>query len=252
MVASCQIARKISRKRTASHPSRYATTANVITPKLNKNACNSLRRNGRVVSCHPPIETTDGRFKTELGLEPPRRFFLYVDQGEELYSRVPKDRIKSFSDLVAHGLSHPSLVVVTSQRSDYYGQLQANEALFPLSERIDVPPLGAEALKTVSPIVSLFTELTAATALVSNFSASAGDGHCNPKDRETSLNRRDQAPTMPHRRHFDVRRRKKEPAKDSWTNQVVALAIQNVWLGLASRQNHYTQCTSESAIPPVP
>ena len=152
----------------------------------------------------------------------------------------------------ASSSSSDDFEIGSSQRSDYYGQPQANEALFPLSERIDVPPLGAEALKTVSPIVSLFTELTAATALVSNFSASAGDGHCNPKDRETSLNRRDQAPTMPHRRHFDVRRRKKEPAKNSWTNQVVALAIQNVWLGLASRQNHYTQGTSKSAIPPVP
>jgi hypothetical protein len=38
---------------------------------------------------------------------------------------------------------------MTSQRSDYYGQLQANEALFPLSERIDIPPLDAEAMKTV-------------------------------------------------------------------------------------------------------
>jgi WD domain, G-beta repeat len=38
---------------------------------------------------------------------------------------------------------------MTSQRSDYYGQLQANEALFPLTERIDVPPLGEQALKTV-------------------------------------------------------------------------------------------------------
>jgi hypothetical protein len=28
--------------------------------------------------------------------------------------------------------------------------LQANERLFPLTERIDIPPLGAEALKTVS------------------------------------------------------------------------------------------------------
>jgi hypothetical protein len=95
------------------------------------------------------IETTDAHFKTELGLEPPRQFFLHIDQGEELYSRAPKDRIASFSKLVAHGLRHPRLVAMTSQRSNYYGELQANEALFPLSERIDVPPLGAEALRTV-------------------------------------------------------------------------------------------------------
>src|SRR6478735_1911530 len=105
------------------------------------------------------------------------------------------------------------------------------------------------------------------------FSLTPPDGHLHlaqrltiqvlgPPDHQRSIvclrhswlgsSRRDQAPTMPHRRHFDVRRRKKEPAKDSWTNQVIALAIRNVWLGLASRQNHYTQGTSESAIPPVP
>jgi hypothetical protein len=95
------------------------------------------------------IETTDARFKTELGLFPPRRFLLYIDQGEELYSRVPKGQIKTFSELIARGLGHPRLVVMTSQRSDYYGHLQANEQLFPLTERIDIAPLGAEALKTV-------------------------------------------------------------------------------------------------------
>jgi hypothetical protein len=96
-------------------------------------------------SCASP----DARFKTELGLAPPRRFFLYIDQGEELYSRAPKDRIKSFLELVARGLRHPRLVVMTSQRSNYYYELEANEAIFPLSERIDVPPLGAEALRMV-------------------------------------------------------------------------------------------------------
>jgi hypothetical protein len=53
-------------------------------------------------------------------------------------------------DELAHhrpgGVATSWLVVMTSRRSDYYGQLQANEALFPLSERIAVPPLGAEAL----------------------------------------------------------------------------------------------------------
>jgi TIR domain len=95
------------------------------------------------------IQTTDARFETELGLAPPPRFFIYIDQGEELYSRVPKDRIKPFSQLIADGVSQPRLVMMTSQRSDYYGALQANDTLFPLTERIDVPPLGPEALKAV-------------------------------------------------------------------------------------------------------
>ena len=95
------------------------------------------------------IDSTDARFKTELGLAPPRRFFLYIDQGEELYWRAPKDPITLFSKLIAHGLCHPRLMVMTSQRSDYYGQLQANKVVFPLTERIDVASLGAEALKAV-------------------------------------------------------------------------------------------------------
>jgi hypothetical protein len=95
------------------------------------------------------IATTEARFKNELGLVPPPRTFLYIDQGEELYARAPKDEIKCFSKVIAKGLGDPRLMVMTSQRSDYYGHLQANEVLFPLTERIDVPPLGAQALKTV-------------------------------------------------------------------------------------------------------
>jgi Novel STAND NTPase 1 len=38
---------------------------------------------------------------------------------------------------------------MTSQRADYYGELQANAALFRLTETIDVPPLGADNLALV-------------------------------------------------------------------------------------------------------
>src|SRR5262249_49747381 len=41
------------------------------------------------------------------------------------------------------------LVAVTSLRSDYYGHLQANETVFQVTERIDVPPLGARELEIV-------------------------------------------------------------------------------------------------------
>jgi len=66
-----------------------------------------------------------------------------------LYARTPKDQVERFSEIIVEGLADPRLVVMTSQRADYYGPLQANEVLFPQTERIDVPPLGAEALKTV-------------------------------------------------------------------------------------------------------
>ena len=38
---------------------------------------------------------------------------------------------------------------MTSQRADYYGELQANAALFDLTEKIDVPPLKADGLALV-------------------------------------------------------------------------------------------------------
>jgi hypothetical protein len=95
------------------------------------------------------VEATEARLKSELGLTPPRRLLLYVDQGEELYARAGKDDIRRFSELLAEGLADPRLVVMTSQRADYYGQLQANHLLFPLAVRIDVPPLSAEAMKSV-------------------------------------------------------------------------------------------------------
>src|SRR5207342_1364238 len=97
------------------------------------------------------IETTDKRFRDELALAPPPRLFLYIDQGEELYARSPPTERKRFSEIIADGLarSPKRLIVMTSQRADYYGELQANAALFDLTEKIDVPPLKADELALV-------------------------------------------------------------------------------------------------------
>jgi hypothetical protein len=86
----------------------------------------------------------------EAGTEPPSRVVLYIDQGEELYaSRLPQQLANRFSELIAQGLSDPRLLVLASQRSDYYGHLQANATLFSVTERVDVAPLGEKALSTV-------------------------------------------------------------------------------------------------------
>ena len=100
---------------------------------------------------HDLIETTDARFQGDLSLAPPQRIFLYIDQGEELYARTPVADRKRFSGLLADALDGPSqrLIAMTSQRADYYGELQANTALFKRTEKIDVPPLDAEGLTQV-------------------------------------------------------------------------------------------------------
>ena len=96
-------------------------------------------------------ETTDKRFRDELALTPPPRLFLYIDQGEELYARAPAPERKRFSEIIAEGLrKQPQrLIVMTSQRADYFGELQANAALFNLTEVISVPPLDTDSLALV-------------------------------------------------------------------------------------------------------
>jgi hypothetical protein len=79
-----------------------------------RNKWTAALKNGQV-TLSDLIETTDARFKTELGLAPPQRFFLYIDQGEELYARTPKDQVKLFSALLARHL-RPA---VTKSRVEY-------------------------------------------------------------------------------------------------------------------------------------
>jgi formylglycine-generating enzyme required for sulfatase activity len=97
------------------------------------------------------IKASDEHLRSVLSLTPPPRYLLYIDQGEELYARTPTAERKRFSEIIADGLvsSAQRLIVMTSQRADYYGELQANAALFKLSEKIDVAPLDANALALV-------------------------------------------------------------------------------------------------------
>jgi formylglycine-generating enzyme required for sulfatase activity len=97
------------------------------------------------------IKASDDHLRDELSLTPPPRVFLYIDQGEELYARSPPAERKRFSEIIADGLARNSerLIVMTSQRADYYGELQANAALFRLTETMDVPPLDADNLALV-------------------------------------------------------------------------------------------------------
>ena len=106
------------------------------------------QRNARLADV---IKATDDHLRDELSLVPPPRIFLYIDQGEELYARSPPAERKRFSEIIADGLVHnpQRLIVMTSQRADYYGELQANATLFDLTEKIDVAPLKAHELALV-------------------------------------------------------------------------------------------------------
>jgi class 3 adenylate cyclase len=86
------------------------------------------------------LDATERRYK-ELGQPKPLAFFLYVDQGEELYVRSEEGQRRRFSEIVAQGVADPRLYAMMSLRADFSGALQNDEPLFDVYHRIEVPPL---------------------------------------------------------------------------------------------------------------
>ena len=94
------------------------------------------------------IEATERRRK-ELDQPKPPGFFLYVDQGEELYVRAEERQRRRFSELLAQALPDPRLRTMMSMRSDFLGHLQNDEPLFKARQQIDVPPLREAELREI-------------------------------------------------------------------------------------------------------
>src|SRR6516164_7742714 len=94
------------------------------------------------------LDATEDRLQ-QRGQSKPAKFFLYVDQGEELYVRSEKIQHRRFSELVAQGLSDSRLAALMSMRSDFLGHLQIDEPLFAVHRKIDVPPLRETELREV-------------------------------------------------------------------------------------------------------
>ena len=99
---------------------------------------------------HDLLDATERRHN-ELNQPKVPAFFLYVDQGEELYVRADEHQGRRFSEILAHALPDPRLRTMMSMRSDFLGGLQRDEPLFNARQQIDVPPLReAELRKVVS------------------------------------------------------------------------------------------------------
>ena len=94
------------------------------------------------------IEATQRR-RLERDQPKPPVFFLYVDQGEELYVRAEEHQRRRFSELLAQALPDPRLRAMMSLRSDFLGHLQNDEALFAARQQIDVPPLREVELREI-------------------------------------------------------------------------------------------------------
>ena len=94
------------------------------------------------------IDATERRCK-ELEQPEPPGFFLYVDQGEELYVRAEESQRRRFSEVLVQALADRRLRAMMSMRSDFLGALQSDKPLFRVRQQIDVPPLGEEELREV-------------------------------------------------------------------------------------------------------
>jgi hypothetical protein len=94
------------------------------------------------------IDATQEELRRQQG-EAPERMLLYVDQGEELYTRAADQDARRFSQVLAEGLGDKRLLAFASLRADYFDRLQADEPLFKCHEHVNVPPLDRARLHDV-------------------------------------------------------------------------------------------------------
>src|SRR5262249_48585354 len=64
------------------------------------------------------IDATQQQLKERQGAAP-ERILLYLDQGEELYTRAAQDQARRLSELLATGLQDQRLLTFASLRADY-------------------------------------------------------------------------------------------------------------------------------------
>ncbi len=94
------------------------------------------------------LDATERRYE-ELGQPKPAAFFLYIDQGEELYTRSEEGQRHRFSQLIAEAAGDKRLFAMMSLRADFFGALQNDAALFAVHRQINVPPLREKELLEV-------------------------------------------------------------------------------------------------------
>jgi tetratricopeptide (TPR) repeat protein len=95
------------------------------------------------------LRVTRDSIAAALGAEPPKRFVLYIDQGEELYAAGNAESAARFSTLLAEAAEHEAFSVLLSLRSDYYTPYQNDRDLFLASERVDVLALASDVLTEI-------------------------------------------------------------------------------------------------------
>jgi formylglycine-generating enzyme required for sulfatase activity len=95
------------------------------------------------------LDATQARYRDELQQTGPPSFLIYIDQGEELYVRAEERERRRFSEIIADGLGDDRLRAMMSMRSDFFGELQKDEALYGAHREVNVPPLREPQLREV-------------------------------------------------------------------------------------------------------
>jgi tetratricopeptide (TPR) repeat protein len=121
--------------------------ARLYTPRsyeLDEEAAGWARRFADGSGLHDLLRAARDKLAEALAAEPPKRFVIYLDQGEELYTRAKPEEARRFSEVVAEAAGHESFSVLLSLRNDYYSAWQKDRALFGIAEHVDVlAPAGA-------------------------------------------------------------------------------------------------------------
>ena len=94
------------------------------------------------------LDQTRRRY-AELQLEVPAAYFVYIDQGEELYVRASARQRQVISRLLADAVGDPRLYLLMSLRADFFGELQKDEALYNVHRQVNVAPLRERELREV-------------------------------------------------------------------------------------------------------
>jgi formylglycine-generating enzyme required for sulfatase activity len=102
-----------------------------------------------VVTLRDLLDATAARYRDELHQPEPPTFLIYIDQGEELYTRAAERARRCFSEILAGGLGDPRLRAMMSMRADFFGDLQKDEVLYSAHRQINVPPLREAQLREV-------------------------------------------------------------------------------------------------------
>ena len=110
------------------------------------------------------VDAADTAYSKKHG-DPPPRYLIYVDQGEELYTRAGRDpardgtsketesqkEARRFSELLAEAVGDERIVVLMSARADFLDRLQADQPLHKVRKQLDIAPLAeAELLEVVT------------------------------------------------------------------------------------------------------